>query len=42
MCGKGIVYNKNTKELMPFTPNLVFLEKSDEDYNPNSDAKSCE
>ena len=36
------IYNKNTKELMPFTPDLVFLEKSDEDYNPNSDAKSCE
>ena len=36
------IYNKNTKELMPFTPNLVFLEKSDEDYNPNSDEKLCE
>ena len=36
------IYNKNTKELIPFTPDLVFLEKSDEDYNPNSDAKSCE
>ncbi len=36
------IYNKNTKELIPFTPDLVFLEKSDEDYNLNSDAKPCE
>ena len=36
------IYNKDTKELMSFTPDLVFLEKSDEDYNPNSDAKPCE
>lgn len=36
------IYNKNTKELMPFTPDLVFLEKSDEDYNPNSDEMLCE
>lgn len=36
------IYDKDAERLMPFTPNLVFLEKSDEDYNPNSDEKSCE
>lgn len=36
------IYDKDADRLMPFTPDLVFLEKSDEDYNPNSDAKSCE
>lgn len=36
------IYNKNTKELIPFTPDLVFLEKSDEDYNPNSGERLCE
>lgn len=36
------IYNKDTKELMPFTQDLVFLKKSHEDYNPNSDVKLCE
>ena len=30
------------KNSIHFTPDLVFLKKSDEDYNLNSDEKSCE
>ena len=36
------IYDKDADRLMPFTPDLVFLKKSDEDYNPNSDEMLCE
>lgn len=33
---KNGIFNYDTKQLMPFTPDLVFLTKSQIDYNPNA------